>query len=294
MNLLWTSWRTLRLSAWLGWQIESNWTEPWLFAVYVLLKPLCGSLLLVCMFWAVQSATSDAVPPGFLPYMFVSNACYMLVGAVMFGMSWAVIADREHYGMLKYVYISPVRLRSYLFGRGVARAAEAVLGAILTLSAGSLLLPDLGDALVRHPTDWTWLGIYLGLGAALLMALGLILSGAVLNLARHAMFLSEGIAGVLYLLSGVVFPVSQLPPWLRPISLVLPTTYWLEGMRRALLGRDLLGPSDPSALRGWDDTELATALLGSTAALALFAHFFFRWCERRAWRLGRLDETTSV
>jgi ABC-2 type transport system permease protein len=108
------------------------------------------------------------------------------------------------------------------------------------------------------------------------------------------MFLSEGIAGVLYLLSGVVFPVSQLPPWLRPLSLALPTTYWLEGMRRALLGRNLLGPGDPSALASWGNAELAAALLGSTAILAGFAHFFFRSCERRAWRLGRMDQVTGI
>ena len=35
--------RTLKWSAWLGWQIESNWTTPWLFAAYVLLKPVAGA-----------------------------------------------------------------------------------------------------------------------------------------------------------------------------------------------------------------------------------------------------------
>jgi ABC-2 type transport system permease protein len=284
--------RTLRLSAWLGWQIESNWTEPWLFAVYVLFKPLCGSFLLVCMYWAVQGATDNGVPTAFLPFMYVSNACYMLVGAVMFGLSWVVISDREHYRMLKYIYISPVRLRSYLAGRGLARAAEAVLGALLTLGIGVLLLPDLGEALGRHATDWGWLCVYLGIGTVMLLALGLILAGAVLNMPRHAMFLSEGIAGTLYLLSGVVFPISQLPPWLRPVSLGLPVTYWLEGMRRALLGRDLLG--ETSVLARWDDAHLAIMLLVTTLGLVAFAHFFFRWSERRAWRLGRLDESTGM
>src|SRR5215831_12556939 len=98
--------RSLRWAAWLGWQIESNWTRPWLFLLYVLVKPLTGSLLLVCMFAAVRMAPGSAVSPEFLPFLFVSNACYLLVGAVTFGMSWAVLSDREHYGMLKYIYIS--------------------------------------------------------------------------------------------------------------------------------------------------------------------------------------------
>jgi ABC-2 type transport system permease protein len=287
MNML-THWRSLRLSAWLGWQIESNWAEPWLFTIYILLKPLCGSLLLVCMYWAAQQATA-AVPGGYLPFLYVGNTCYLLVGAMMFGMSWAVIVDREHYRMLKYVYISPVALRSYLVGRGLGRAFEAVLGAGLTLGIGLLLLPEVATALGRHRVDWLNLAFYLAVGAVLLLSLGLILAGAVLNMSRYGMFLSEGIAGVMYLLSGVVFPVSQLPGWLRPLSLALPVTYWLEGMRRALLG-----PQELSGLASWDETQLAAALLGSTLVLAVVAQLFFHWCERRAWRLGKLDESTGM
>jgi ABC-2 type transport system permease protein len=285
---MFTHLRSLRLSVWLGWQIESNWAEPWLFMIYILVKPLCGSLLLVCMYWAAQQATG-AVPGGFLPFLYVGNACYLLVGAMMFGMSWAVIADREHYGMLKYVYISPVPLRSFLVGRGVGRAFEAMLGAGLTLGFGMLLLPELGAALGRDGVAWARLVFYLAAGGVLLLSLGLILAGAVLNMARYGMFLSEGIAGVMYLLSGVVFPVSLLPAWLQPLSLALPVTYWLEGMRRALLG-----PQALSGLAHWDEMQLAAALLASTLALAVFAHLFFGWCERRAWRLGKLDESTGM
>src|SRR5947209_9960658 len=106
--------RTLRWSSWLGWQIDSNWASPALFALYVLVKPLCGSMLLVCMYWAARSATGGAVATGFLPFLYVSSACFMLVAGVTVGMSNAVITDRESYGMLKFIRISPVSLRTYL------------------------------------------------------------------------------------------------------------------------------------------------------------------------------------
>jgi ABC-2 type transport system permease protein len=131
--------------------------------------------------------------------------------------------------------------------------------------------------------------LYLLLGVVMLLSLGLILAGAVLNMARHGMFLSEGVGSAVYLLSGAVFPVDVLPPWLRPISLTLPTTYWLEGMRRALLGK---GGSSPSLAR-WDHAELALLLALSTLGLALLAQVVFRWGERRASRLGRFDQTTG-
>ncbi len=34
------TWRSFRTAAWLGWQIESNWADPFLFAVYSIVKPL--------------------------------------------------------------------------------------------------------------------------------------------------------------------------------------------------------------------------------------------------------------
>src|SRR5262249_12342692 len=151
-----------------------------------------------------------------------------------FGMSWTIISDREFYGMLKYVRVSPAPLQSYLVGRGVSRGLMGVLGAVITLVLGLCFLPELREALSWSKVAWGWLIVYLVVGTMMLVALGLILAGAVLNMARHAMFLSEGIAGTLYLLSGAVFPLSVLPAWAQPLGLALPTTYWLEGMRRAL------------------------------------------------------------
>src|SRR3954463_4699803 len=259
--------RTLRLSAWLGWQLETNWASPWLFALYMLVKPVCGSLMLVGMFYAAdQAARAGAVPgigragiaPEFLPYLYVSNACYGLVGTVMFGLSYAVVRDREHYRMLKYVYISPVQFQTYFLGRGAARGLEGTIGGVLNIAVGLFLFSELRASV---GIDVPWLLVYLVIGSVMLWACGMILAAACLNLSRNGMFLSEGIAGVVYLLSGVVFPLAALPGWVQPISLSLPTTYWLEGMRRALMG------PMPEQLRGplweWSNGELALMLLAT-------------------------------
>src|SRR5919197_5975309 len=139
-------WRTLRCAAWLGWQIDSNWASPWLFVLYVLVKPLAGSLLLVCMYSAVRAA-ADGVTPGFLPFLYVSSACFMLVGGVTFGMSNAVVTDRESYGMLKFIRISPAAFRSYLVRRGLSRTLQASVGAVLTVGVGLAIFPELRAAL---------------------------------------------------------------------------------------------------------------------------------------------------
>jgi ABC-2 type transport system permease protein len=281
-------WRTLRSAAWLGWQVEANWASPWLFLLYVLVKPVAGSMLLVCMYWAACAARGEA-NPGFLSFLYVSSACFMVIGGVTSGMSSAVVTDRESFGMLKFIRISPAHFHSYLLGRGVAKAAQATIGASTTLVVGLLIFPELRAALLGGHTAWLWLAVYALVGTVMAVSIGLILSGAVLNMARYGMFLSEGVGGLLYLLSGAIFPINVLPPWLQPLSLALPPTYWLEGMRRALIGPGGLA----SPLSSMSHATLALALTCSTLVLTIITVVFFRWCEQRAFRLGRFDETTG-
>jgi len=77
---------------------------------------------------------------------------------------------------------------------------------------------------------------------------------------------------------------------LRPISLALPPTYWLEGMRRSLLGNLELHTVLPDWSNGW----LALFLAASTAILAVLAHWFFHWSEPRlAAKLPATDHVLS-
>jgi ABC-2 type transport system permease protein len=284
--------RTLHWSTWLGWQIESNWADLRLFVLYLVIKPITGSLVLVCMFFAASAVVT--VQKEFLPYVYVSNACYGLVGTVMFGMSYVVVSDRENYGMLKYIFISPARFQGYLLGRGIARGLEGIIGGAITVVAGLLMFTEVRTT-VAAGIDWGWLVVFLLIGGAMLYACGMFLASAVLNMHRNGMFLSEGIAGVVYLLSGVVFPLTELPVWLRSISLSLPTTYWLEGMRRALMGLPPEGSNlSKSPLSAFSNGELALALAGTTVVLTIASQAFYRWNLRRAWRNGKIEETTGV
>jgi ABC-2 type transport system permease protein len=291
--------RTLGWSAWLGWQIESNWADVRLFLLYMVVKPVCGALLLVFVFYAADFAVS-AMPGGaslrteYLPYIYISNACYGLVGCVMFGMSYVVISDRESYRMLKYIYISPAQFQAYFVGRGLARGLEGLVGGTVIIVTG-LLIPKVRDAVHFAGVDVPLLLAFLGVGAVMLWACGMILASAVMNMSRSGMFLSEGVGSLVYFLSGVVFPIHALPEWLRPVSLSLPTTYWLEGMRRAITGpipKESPLAGGPLAL--WENWQLLLALTATTAGLVLVSQLFYRHSVRKAWRNGKLDEVTGV
>ncbi|MCJ7464225.1 MAG: ABC transporter permease, partial [Thermoplasmata archaeon] len=96
--------RTFKNAAWLGWQMEANWTDPFLFAIYSVVKPLAGTLILVFMYLVITHGETETM---FFSYMYVGNAMYMFVADVLFGVTWVIHDDREHYMTLKQVYIAP-------------------------------------------------------------------------------------------------------------------------------------------------------------------------------------------
>jgi len=276
--------RTFRISAWLGWQIESNWADPFLFAVYSLVKPLAGAAILVVMYSIITKGDYDS--PIF-PYIYLGNAFYIYVGQLMTGISWAIIDDREHYKTLKYIYTAPVHFPTYLLGRGMARLLVASISVVVTIVFGVLFLRlriDLAQV------DWLMFLLAMALGVNLLALMGLILAGIMLLLVHHSWELGGAVAGALYLFSGAIFPLDVLPVFLRPIGYIMPVTYWLELLRRSLVGS--VAQAFPT-LAGFSNGQLLLILLGLTAVFGVIAVSSFRWCERRALERGLIDVVTN-
>lgn len=273
--------RSLRVATWLGWQIESNWTEPFLFAVYSLVKPVAGAMILVVMYLVVSGGQTDN--PLF-PHIYLGNAFYIYVGSVLMGISYAVMDDREHYGVLKYICVSPIQVYFYLLGRGVARTLTGTIAVIITLAFGMLVFKLPVNLLtMNHALFWP---VFL-IGLAGLALIGILLAGLTLITARHNYFMGEAVAGALYLLCGAVFPLDVLPKALQYLGLGLPMTYWLEGLRRAVLGTN----ASP-VLAPFSNEAILAILAGSTIFVGLISLSFYRWCERRAKEKGLIDMQT--
>lgn len=276
--------RSFRMATWLGWQIESNWADPFLFAIYSIVKPLAGAAILVVMYAVITQGNYQS--PTFA-YMYLGNAFYMYVGAVMTGVSWAVIDDREHYRTLKYIYVAPVQMPAYLLGRGVARFLTGTFSVIITLAAGALFLHL---PLALSAVNWPLFLLALAIGIVMLALIGLLLAGVTLLLVRHEGVLGEATAGALYIFSGAVFPLSILPPALRPIGYAMPMTYWLELLRRALVPP--VAQAFPT-LAGFSNGQLLGILLALTSGFGLLSLGVFWLCDRRVRVLGLVDRTTN-
>jgi ABC-2 type transport system permease protein len=276
--------RSFLVAAWLGWQIESNWTDPFLFAVYSIIRPLASVLILVVMYSIISGGQLDT--PMF-SYIYVGNALYILVGQVITGVSFAVIDDREHYRVAKHLYTAPISGFAYLFGRGVSRLVVGSISVVLTLVVGVIAF-DLPIAL--RTIDWRLLLNSTALGIASLAGLGLVMGAWTMMMARHFWSVGDAVAAAMYLFSGAIFPLEVLPPWLRWIGYLFPATYWLEAARRALLGDEVEGFTTFAAL---SDAQLLLILAAFSVVLLVFSVYFYRWALHNAKDKGLLDLESS-
>lgn len=277
-------WRSFRMATWLGWQIESNWADPFLFAIYSIIKPLSGAAILVVMYGIISKG--DFTNPLF-PFIYLGNAFYIYAGSMMTGVSWAVIDDREHYKTLKYMYIAPIRIPIYLLGRGVARFITGSFSVIITLLAGVLFLHLPLDVMTAN---WPLFFLSLFIGVVMLAMMGLLIGSISLLLVHHVGFLGDAVASALYIFSGAIFPLDVLPAWLRPIGFIMPITYWLELVRRSLIGN--VAEAFPT-LAGFSNLELLGILFGLSVIFGVISIITFRYCDRIAREKGLIDRTTN-
>lgn len=271
-----------------GWKIESNWTDPVLFATYQIIRPLAS--LLIVAFIVILGAVSGAATVGsafytsYLAWLIVGNAFYAYVLQVMLGMAILVHVDRTRYEVLKNIYISPGTLHPYVIGRGLVSVVSGTISVVLTLLFSVAIFNGLLH--MNIPLNLLGLNVLMLLPAVLLAIVGLLGIGYILcalNIVSNRMefILGDSVSGIFFLLGGVIFPVSQLPAWIQPVSNALPVTYFLNAVRGSF--------GIPSG-----DYLTNLAFLGLTSILSLgLGLVVFRLAERRAKQLGLFDRKSE-
>jgi len=289
------NWRAFATAARLGWQMEANWTDPLLFFIYSVAKPIASALILVVMVQII-SGGGPAAAQG-RAFVVIGSALWAFVISGVQGVAWSVLDDRERYRMLKYLYVSPTDFLVVLVGRGVARIAVGGMGAAITLAAGVLFLGVPFDA---AQADWPLFAVVMVGGLVAIVALGVLMAAICLQTRQESWSYPEAVAGALFLLVGAVFPLAVLPPAIQTVGLLVPLTWWIAGVREALfpatissvggngsLYTDVTGQAAPGA------PAIVLALLATTVLVTLTAALIFRISEARAKDRGLIDRTTG-
>ena len=261
-----------------GWAVETNWASPVVNFFFQLLRPLGAAFILVFIYEVVV----DDPISGALEWLVIGAAMWSYVMSALQGISFAVIQEREWMRVLKYVVITPLPFSLYMLGRTATWVVWGTVRAAAVLTITTLLL-NLNIRL--SGIDWPALALAMLIGLIGLLGLGMTLAGVSLGVARHPFGVGEGTIGVLYLLSGAIFPPSLLPSFIQPISYALPLTYWLETVRQSML------PAYQESAIGIADPWLP--LIITTVAWLIAGAGIFRFYNYRARSEGRYDRTTE-
>jgi ABC-2 type transport system permease protein len=265
----------------LGWAVNSNWTSPVLFFLYSVLRPVSGVLVLVFMYRVI---TGSSVASQYLAFLVVGTGFWSFVQESMGGFADSVSEDRGRYRMLKYLYIAAPRFGVYLVGRCTAHMVTS------TASVAVVLL--LATPLLHLPVTFQTINLPLLLVAMLLATVVVmviaIAYGVLLLAMRDSYGYGELLAQMLYIVSGAIFPLTVLPGAVRILAELLPLSYWLELVRRALLGEGTV-----KLYPMLSDAAVTGRLVLTTVALAVVGQVVYLVADRRARRLGLIDMETQ-
>lgn len=207
-------------------------------------------------------------------YMFRSGGrsgtlLYAALGSGMMGVwsttlfsSGGMIQWQRWQGTLELGVAAPPSLAWVYLPFTLANAFTGGYALVATLIWGRILF---GVPLhFTHP----WLFALAVPSAILSLALFGLLLAATFILYRHANALSNLLEYPVWVLSGLLFSISLLPSWTRPVSWALPPYWGIQAIRHAALGGPVWGALGAAVLEG------AVSVVAANVAL--------RWFERLA------------
>jgi ABC-2 type transport system permease protein len=271
-----STWRAFWGATVLGWEISSSWTQPLIFFVYSVLKPLSAAFILVVMYSVIRRGSVG----DYLAFVVVGSAFWAFVQQGLAEFAKGISEDRGWFRTLKYVMMSPHHLYLFLTGRALARLATGLASVAIVLTVATVAL--------RLPIDPGRIDYPLLLAGCALAAITIVAMGAaysiMLLMARDSYGFADVGAQSIYLLSGAIFPIAVLPGPLAALAAINPLTYWMELTRRALLG-----PRALLMFPGLNSSNVLLRLALCAAGTVLLAHLVFTWADRRARRRGYYD-----
>jgi len=179
----------------------------------------------------------------------------LITTSMMAGIS--VLWDRE-FGFLKEITVAPVSRVSIVLGRIVGGMTTSLIQAILIL-----LISMVMGFRVANILSFLCSIFIMALVSSGFIGLGLIFASLMKDIQGFGLIM-QMIVFPLFFLSGAIFPLSNLPKFIRTISYFDPLTYGVEGLRKVLLGNSFL----PSWL------SFSSLILFSVLTIFFGAYFF--------------------
>jgi ABC-2 type transport system permease protein len=179
--------------------------------------------------------------------------------SVMTGLPAAISHERE-IGTLDGMMVAPINRISIILGKTLAQTARGLLQGAVILALATVLF-----GVTIHGSILLVIGLLL-LGVFSFVGLGIVLTSFAKD-QETAMMLMMTLMFPMMFLSGVFFPVQQMPWYMQAISKVLPLTYASQALRKVMV----LGAGVPAIA-----TELTVLIVFGVVMTAIALPVFRR------------------
>jgi ABC-2 type transport system permease protein len=215
--------------------------------------------------------------PNFGEQVVIGSGLMTLWGTIL----WSSATDigRERWmGTLEILLIAPVRFPVTLLGKILGNTVLSILSVVLSWVYSRVLLG------VRMTVASPGL-LLLTMAIAIFAFVGFSLMLSLLfTLSRSANSIANGLSYPLYVVSGLLFPLTMLPTWVLPLGLIMPLAWAREALRWAITG-----PAAAATLLTGSWASAAGGLLAIGVAYSVGAFWLYRRIfERKLRRLGQL------
>lgn len=162
---------------------------------------------------------SDYIAPGII-------AMALLFTSVSSGVS--VIWDRE-FGFLKEMLVAPISRTIIVIGKSLGGATTALLQGLMIIGLSALF-----------GVKFSLLSLVILLPVMLLISIGFVCFGLIIGSLMETLegfqLIMNFVVMPLFFLSGVLFPIENLPYFLKVLSFLDPLTYGVDVMRNIVIG----------------------------------------------------------
>lgn len=217
-----------------------------------------------------ESLTGTGSVAGFV---FVGWAMYMWLSNALWGAGTALRTEQLR-GSLEAVFLTPASRLVLLFGPSTGAMIPQLLNfVVMALAARFIFGVELAPDRVARSL------LVIAVTVPAMYGIGSVFASAILRFGEVGGVV-QLVRGIFTIACGVTFPVVLLPEWARLVAHALPPTYFVAGVRRALLAGADLGDLLP-------DLTALIALGAASCALAVLAFRITELSARRTGMLGR-------
>ena len=169
-----------------------------------------------------------------------------------------VIWDKQ-FGFLKETLVAPVSRLEIMLGQTAGGATTAVLQGFIILVLSLFI-----GLKVSGLTGFMIALLFMALVAVSFTAFGIAIASRMEDMTGFQLIMNFVVFPI-FGLSGALFPISSLPAWMIPLTLLDPLTYGVEGIRYGLTGVSQINPLVCGAVIG-----------GFTLVMTILGAFLFR------------------